>query len=186
MMDQAHCVWTQRNNVVNNLNLLWAIKEVAPDAHLVKLGTMGEYGTPGPGYPRRLLRSRVSWTGRSAAFPAPGWQLVSPEQGARLAQYTFSPPRSGAYAPPISCRASSLGHSCPRWTPTHACARASTLTNAFGTAINRFCCQAVIGHPLTLFGLGRQKRGFLPLIDSVTCMRLALENPPAPGEYRVS
>ncbi|MCY4146432.1 MAG: NAD-dependent dehydratase, partial [Chloroflexi bacterium] len=55
----------------------------------------------------------------------------------------------------------------------------------FGTVINRFCCQAVIGHPLTLFGLGRQKRGFLPLIDSVACLRLALENPPEPGEYRV-
>ena len=46
MMDQAHCVWTQRNNVINNLNILWAIKEAAPDAHLIKLGTMGEYGTP--------------------------------------------------------------------------------------------------------------------------------------------
>ena len=55
----------------------------------------------------------------------------------------------------------------------------------FGTAINRFCCQAVIGHPLTLFGLGKQKRGFLPLTDSVTCLRLAVENPPKPGEFRV-
>jgi len=56
---------------------------------------------------------------------------------------------------------------------------------AFGTAINRFCCQAVIGHPLTLFGKGHQKRGFLPLRDSMQCLTLALENPPKPGEYRV-
>ena len=55
----------------------------------------------------------------------------------------------------------------------------------FGTAINRFCCQAVIGHPLTLYGIGGQTRGFLPLRDSVICMRLAVENPPQPGEYRV-
>jgi UDP-sulfoquinovose synthase len=56
---------------------------------------------------------------------------------------------------------------------------------AFGTAINRFCCQAVIGHPLTPFGKGHQRRGFLPLRDSVQCLTLALENPARPGEYRV-
>jgi UDP-sulfoquinovose synthase len=57
---------------------------------------------------------------------------------------------------------------------------------AFGTAVNRFCCQAVIGHPLTPFGRGQQKRGFLPLRDSMQCLTLALENPPrAAGEYRV-
>jgi UDP-sulfoquinovose synthase len=56
---------------------------------------------------------------------------------------------------------------------------------AFGTAINRFCSQAVIGHPLTPFGRGHQKRGFLPLRDSMQCLTLALENPPKKGEYRV-
>jgi UDP-sulfoquinovose synthase len=56
---------------------------------------------------------------------------------------------------------------------------------AFGTAINRFCCQAVIGHPLTPFGGGRQRRGFIPLRDSMQCLTLALENPPDAGEYRV-
>ncbi len=56
---------------------------------------------------------------------------------------------------------------------------------SFGTAINRFCCQAVIGHPLTPFGRGHQKRGFLPLRDSMQCLTLALENPPQAGEYRV-
>jgi len=55
----------------------------------------------------------------------------------------------------------------------------------FGTAVNRYCCQAVIGHPLTLYGRGHQKRGFLPLRDSMQCLALAVENPPAPGEYRV-
>jgi len=56
---------------------------------------------------------------------------------------------------------------------------------AFGTAINRFCCQAVIGHPLTPFGKGHQRRGFLPLRDSMQCLTLALEKPAAAGEYRV-
>src|SRR5437773_1920589 len=55
----------------------------------------------------------------------------------------------------------------------------------FGTVINRFCCQAVIGHPITPFGQGRQKRGFIALRDSMQCLTLALDNPPAAGEYRV-
>jgi UDP-sulfoquinovose synthase len=55
----------------------------------------------------------------------------------------------------------------------------------FGTVINRFCCQAVIGHPLTLYGAGNQKRGFLPLRDSMLCLAIAVENPPSAGEYRV-
>ena len=55
----------------------------------------------------------------------------------------------------------------------------------FGTAVNRFCCQAVVGHPLTLYGSGGQKRGFLPLRDSMQCLTLAVEHPPERGEYRV-
>ena len=51
----------------------------------------------------------------------------------------------------------------------------------FGTAINRFCCQAVIGHPLTLYGSGAQKRGFLPLRNSMQCLTIAIENPAAAG-----
>jgi UDP-sulfoquinovose synthase len=54
----------------------------------------------------------------------------------------------------------------------------------FGTAINRFCCQAVIGLPLTPFGKGKQRRGFLPLRDSMQCLCLAIENAPEAGEYR--
>jgi UDP-sulfoquinovose synthase len=56
---------------------------------------------------------------------------------------------------------------------------------AFGTAVNRFCCQAVVGHPLTPYGEGHQKRGFLPLRDSMQCLTLVLENPPPIGQYRV-
>jgi UDP-sulfoquinovose synthase len=55
----------------------------------------------------------------------------------------------------------------------------------FGTAINRFCCQAVVGEPLTPFGKGHQRRGFLPLRDSMQCLTLSIENPPAKGQYRV-
>jgi len=56
---------------------------------------------------------------------------------------------------------------------------------SFGTAINRFCAQAVIGLPMTPFGKGNQRRGFLPLRDSMQCLTIAVENPPEKGEYRV-
>ena len=56
---------------------------------------------------------------------------------------------------------------------------------AFGTVINRFCTEAVVGQPLTLYGNGNQKRGFIDLIDSVQCLTIAAENPPDKGEYRV-
>jgi nucleoside-diphosphate-sugar epimerase len=55
----------------------------------------------------------------------------------------------------------------------------------WGTALNRFCSQAVIGHPLTPYGLGEQRRGFIALRDSMQCLTIATENPPEKGEYRV-
>jgi UDP-sulfoquinovose synthase len=55
----------------------------------------------------------------------------------------------------------------------------------FGTSLNRFCAEAVIGHPLSPFGIGKQKRGFLPLRDSMQCLTIAINNPPQEGQYRV-
>jgi UDP-sulfoquinovose synthase len=56
---------------------------------------------------------------------------------------------------------------------------------AFGTAINRYCAQAVIGHELSPYGKGHQRRGFIALRDSIQCLAIAIENPPEEGEYRV-
>lgn len=55
---------------------------------------------------------------------------------------------------------------------------------SFGTSVNRYCAEAVIGHPLTPFGRGFQRRGFLPLRDSMQCLTIARENPPKKGEYK--
>jgi UDP-sulfoquinovose synthase len=55
----------------------------------------------------------------------------------------------------------------------------------FGTALNRFCLQAVIGHPLTVYGAGGQTRGYLNIVDTIQCVELAAANPPEAGEYRV-
>jgi UDP-sulfoquinovose synthase len=55
----------------------------------------------------------------------------------------------------------------------------------FGTVLNRYCVQAVIGHPLTVYGKGGQTRGFLNIRDTLQCVELAVENPAEQGEYRV-
>ncbi len=184
MIDRAHCVWTQQNNVVNNLNLLWAIKEVAPDAHLVKLGTMGEYGTPNLEIPEGFFE--VEFRGRVDRLPFPR------QAGSWYHQSKVHDSHNTHFASKIwGLRATDImqgvvfGTRIAEMGDDERLRSRLDFDQCFGTAINRFCCQAVIGHPLTLFGKGKQKRGFLPLTDSVTCLRLAIENPPDPGEFRV-
>ena len=184
MMDQAHCVWTQRNNVVNNLNLLWAIKEVVPAAHLVKLGTMGEYGTPNLDIPEGFFE--VEFRGRRDRLPFPrqagSWYHQSKVHDSHNTQ--FAAKIWGLRATDIM-QGVVFGTYIDEMGADPRLRSRLDFDQCFGTVINRFCCQAVIGHPLTLFGLGQQKRGFLPLKDSVHCLRLAVENPPAPGAFRV-
>ncbi len=184
MIDQTHCVWTQQNNVINNLNLLWAIKEVAPAAHLVKLGTMGEYGTPNVDIPEGFFE--VEFRGRKDRLPFPR------QAGSWYHQSKVHDSHNTHFASKIwGIRATDIMQGVVFGTQIVEMGDDPRLHSrldfdqCFGTAINRFCCQAVIGHPLTLFGLGKQKRGFLPLADSMACLRLAVENPPAPGEFRV-
>ena len=184
MMDQAHCVWTQQNNVINNLNLLWAIKEVVPDAHLVKLGTMGEYGTPAVDIPEGFFE--VEFRGRVDRLPFPR------QAGSWYHQSKVHDSHNTHFASKIwGLRATDIMQGVVFGTYIEEMGDDLRLRSrldfdqCFGTAINRFCCQAVIGHPLTLFGLGKQKRGFLPLVDSMACLRLAVENPAQAGEFRV-
>jgi UDP-sulfoquinovose synthase len=184
MIDQQHCVWTQQNNVVNNLNLLWAIKEVVPDAHLVKLGTMGEYGTPNVDIPEGFFE--VEFRGRKDKLPFPrqagSWYHQSKVHDSNNTH--FASKMWGTRATDIM-QGVVFGTQIEEMGDDMRLRSRLDFDQCFGTAINRFCCQAVVGHPLTLFGVGKQKRGFLPLVDSMACLRIAIENPPADGEYRV-
>ena len=184
MMDVHHAVYTQTNNVMGTLVTLYALKEIVPDCHLVKLGTMGEYGTPNMDIPEGFFE--IEYRGRKdrMMFPrkAGSWYHQSKVHDSHNVE--------------MACRVWGL-----RSTDimqgvvygTHIDAMGEDpllktrfdFDQSFGTAINRFCAQAVIGEPLTLYGKGKQKRGFLPLRDSVQCLTLALENAPAEGEYRV-
>ncbi len=184
MIDRAHCVWTQQNNIVNNLNLLWAIKEIVPEAHMIKLGTMGEYGTPAVDIPEGFFE--VEFRGRKDRLPFPrqagSWyhqSKVHDSHNTRFASKIWDTRATDIMQGVVfGTRIAEMGDD-PRLRTR------LDFDQCFGTAINRFCCQAVIGHPLTLFGLGKQRRGFLPLADAMQCLGLALENPPAAGEYRV-
>lgn len=184
MMDQAHAVFTQHNNVIGSLNILWAMKEVCPDAHLVKLGTMGEYGTPNIDIPEGFFE--IEYRGRKDTLPFPRqansfyhWSKVHDSGNTMFACRIWGLRSTDIMQGVVfGTQIDEMGDD-PRLRSR------LDFDQCFGTAVNRFCCQAVIDHPLTVYGGGGQTRGFLPLRDSMQCLTIAIEHPPKAGEYRV-
>jgi UDP-sulfoquinovose synthase len=184
MIDADHCAYTQRNNVIGTLNLLHAIREENPSIHLVKLGTMGEYGTPNIPIPEGFFE--IEYRGRKDRLPFPrqagSWYHQSKVHDSNNIMMACK--LWGLRSTDIM---QGVVYGTRDGTPA-ADERFRTrfdFDQCFGTAINRFCAQAVAGIPITPFGSGRQVRGFLPLKDSMTCIELVLDHPPAAGEYRV-
>lgn len=183
MIDREHAIYTQHNNIEGTLNVLFAMKEYVPDCHLVKLGTMGEYGTPNVDIPEGFFE--IEFRGRKDMLPFP-------RQPGSL--YHLSKVHDSGNVH-FACRmwrlrSTDVMQGVVYGTRTAEMVDDSLMTRFdfdewFGTVINRYCAEAVIGYPLTPYGSGGQKRGFIDLIDSVQCMRIAVENPPAKGEYRV-
>jgi UDP-sulfoquinovose synthase len=186
MIDQQHSAFTQQNNVIGSLNVLWAMREACPKAHLVKLGTMGEYGTPNIDIPEGFFE--VEFRGRKDKLPFPrqpgSYYHLSKVHDTHNTMFACR--IWGLSATDImqgvvfGTRIEAMGDD-----PDPRLRSRLDFDQCFGTAVNRFCCQAVIGHPLTLYGSGGQTRGFLPLRDSMQCLTIAIENPPQAGEYRV-
>ncbi len=184
MIDRKHAVFTQVNNVVGTLNLLFAIKELAPDCHIVKLGTMGEYGTPNIDIEEGYLK--IEHNGRSDVLPFP----KQPGSFYHLSKVHDS--HNMMFACKIwGLRATDLNQGVVYGTVTDETNMHESLINRFdydeifGTVLNRFCIQAAVGHPLTVYGTGGQTRGFLDIRDTVRCIEIACHNPAAPGECRV-
>ena len=183
-ISREHAVFTQYNNVTSTLNTLWAMREFAPDAHLVKLGTMGEYGTPNidieegfilirhNGREDRLPFPKIpgSWYHASKVHDSTNIHLACRIWGLRATDLN----QGVVYG--IDTEETKLD---PRF------ATRFDYDEVFGTALNRFCLQAVIGHPLTAYGKGGQTRGYLNIVDTLQCVELASLNPAAGGEYRV-
>jgi UDP-sulfoquinovose synthase len=184
MIDRKHAVFTQVNNVVGTLNVLFAIREVQRDCHLIKLGTMGEYGTPNIDIEEGYIR--IEHNGRSDLLPFP----KQPGSFYHLSKVHDS--HNMMFACNVwGIRATDLNQGVVYGTMTDEIGLDEALINrldydeVFGTVLNRFCVQAAIGQPLTVYGKGGQTRGFLDIRDTVRCIELACLNPAARGECRV-
>ena len=184
MIDREHAKFVQLNNLTTTFNLLFAIRDLALDTHLLKLGTMGEYGTPNVDIPEGFFE--LEYRGRKDYVPfprqAPSWYHWSKVHGSN--NIMFACKIWGIRATDVM-QGVVFGTRIEGMSDDPCLRTRLDFDQAFGTAINRFSCQAVIEHPLTPYGAGGQVRGFLPLRDSMQCLTLGLENPPEPGEYRV-
>jgi len=184
MIDREHAVFTQANNVLGTLNVLFAIKEFQPECHLVKLGTMGEYGTPNIDIEEGYLT--IEHNGRKDVLPYPK------QAGSFYHLSKVHDSHNMLFACRIwGLRATDLNQGVVYGTVTDETALDEALINrfdydeVFGTVLNRFCVQAAVGYPLTVYGKGGQTRGYLDIRDTVRCVELACLNPAAPGECRV-
>jgi UDP-sulfoquinovose synthase len=184
MKSREHAVFTQYNNVVGTLNVLYAMRDLTPDAHLVKLGTMGEYGTPNIDIEEGFIE--IHHNGRRDLLPFP----KQPGSIYHLSKVHDS--HNIQFACRVwDLRATDLNQGVVYGIQTEETALDERLLTrfdydeVFGTALNRFCLQAVIGHPLTVYGAGGQTRGYLNIVDTLQCVELATFNPADVGEYRV-
>ncbi len=184
MIDQAHAVYTQTNNIVGNLNVMYAIADLDPDIHLVKLGTMGEYGTPNIDIEEGWLevqhngrRDRMLYPKRPGSFYhcSKVHDSHNIEFGCRIWGLRATDLNQGVV----------YGADTEQTKLDPRLATRFDYDGVFGTVLNRMVIQAVLGRPLTVHGDGSQTRGLINLVDTVECIRLASENPAERGEFRV-
>jgi UDP-sulfoquinovose synthase len=184
MIDHGRAVFTQMNNLAGTLNVLWAMRELFPAAHLVKLGTMGEYGTPNIDIEEGFIE--IEYKGRKDVLPYP-------KQAGSFYHLTKVHDSHNIL---FACRAWKLrstdlnqgvvyGIETDETGLDERLATSFHYDEVFGTALNRFCVQAVAGIPLTVYGRGGQTRGFLNIRDTLRCVELSILSPPQAGEYRV-
>jgi len=184
LMSREHAVFTQYNNVTGTLNVLFAMRDFTPDAQLVKLGTMGEYGTPGIDIEEGYITIRHAGREDRLPFPkVPGSfyhaSKVHDSTNIHLACRIWDLRATDLNQGVVYGIQTEEAKADPRF------ATRFDYDEVFGTALNRFCLQAVIGHPLTVYGRGGQTRGYLNIVDTLRCVELATLNPAAPGEFRV-
>ncbi len=184
MIDHEHAVFTQMNNVVGTLNLIYAVRELVPDCHIIKLGTMGEYGTPNIDIEEGFIK--IEHNGREDVLPYP----KQPGSMYHLSKVHDS--HNLMFASKIwGLRITDLNQGIVYGLHTDETMMDPMLVNrldydsVFGTALNRFLIQSAVGHDLTVYGGGSQTRGFLNIKDTVRCIEIAAENPADHGEFRV-
>jgi nucleoside-diphosphate-sugar epimerase len=183
MIDQEHALYTQLANITTNLNIIYSMLRHVPDSHLLKMGTMGEYGTPGIKITEGDVEISIDGRKSRLMFPRTGqsWYHLSKVFD------TFNVLLANRVH---ALRATDVMQGVVYGTRTDEIVDDSLATrfdfdSIWGTVINKYVVQAVLFKKLLIYGKGKQKRGFLSLYDSIKCLTLLLENPPEPGKYRV-
>ena len=184
MISREHAVRTQVNNIVGNLNILFAIHDINPEIHLVKLGSMGEYGTPNIDIEEGYLT--ITHNGRTDTLPYPKLphSFYHLSKVADSYNIHFTSRVWGLRATDLN-QGVVYGVSTPQTDLDPRLATRFDYDSVWGTALNRFTIQGSLGYPITVYGKGGQTRGYLDIRDTMACITLALENPPKEGEFRV-
>lgn len=184
MLSRRTAGLTLHNNLGVTFNLVQAVREYVPDAHIVKLGTMGEYGTPNIDIEEGWLE--VEHKGRTDTF-------LYPRQAGSLYHTTkvMDTDLLWFYVRIAGLRVTDLmqgpvyGIYTEENSDSEALAPFFNYDELFGTVLNRFMVQAASGHPLTVYGAGGQQRGYLNIKDTMQCVALAIEHPAEEGELRI-
>jgi UDP-sulfoquinovose synthase len=184
MLSRRHAVVTQVNNVVGTLNVLFAMKDFTPEAHLVKLGTMGEYGTPNIDIEEGFIEIEYKGRKDTLIYPKrpPSFYHLSKVHDSHNIEFVCRA---------WGLRSTDLNQGVVYGVHTDETELDPRLATRFdyddvwGTALNRFCVQAAIDHPITVYGKGGQTRGFLDIRDTLQCVEIACLNPPELGVYDV-
>lgn len=184
MESRDRAVYTQVNNVSGTLNVLFAMRRFVPDANLVKLGTMGEYGTPNIDIEEGWLT--VNHNGRSdtVLYPKKPGSFYHLSKVHDSANIEFACRVWGTRATDLN-QGVVYGIDTPETALDPDLNTSFHYDHVFGTVLNRFLIQAAIGRPLTVYGKGGQTRGFLDIRDTIQCVALACDSPGNVGEFRV-
>jgi nucleoside-diphosphate-sugar epimerase len=186
MRDVYSTIETHDVNVNGTLNVIWTMQKYCPQAHLIKLGTMGEYGVPGITISEGYIKSI-----NGEEIPKRNKVLFPRDAGSFYHQTKVHDTNNIKFACKIwGLRSTDIMQGVVYGTRTEQTAKNPLLATRFdfdsiwGTAVNRFVVQAILGIPLTVYGLGGQTRGYLNIIDTMRCIETIAEHPPEEGEYR--
>lgn len=180
--DEAH--YTLKNNLEVTHNLIWAILKHKPDCHIVKLGTMGEYGTPNIDIEEGWLEIEHKGRKDKFLFPRAAGSLYHTTKvlDTDLLWFyvrTFDLKVTDLMQGPVYGLSTAESDLDERLLPNFH------YDDIFGTVVNRFLIQAVAGVPLTVYGKGGQIRGYLNLKDTLQCVDLAINNPAKERELKI-
>lgn len=184
MIDYKTANLTISNNLITTNNLMWAVKDFSPDTHIIKLGTMGEYGTPNIDIEEGWLE--IEYKGRKDKF-------LYPRQASSLYHTTKIMDTDLLW---FGVRMWNLKVTDLMQGPVYGLEiedikideNLYTIFNydeIFGTVINRFIVQAIVGYPLTVYGAGGQTRGYININDTLQCIYLSIKNPPSNGKLNI-